>query len=201
MQPSAALGRIQPSATLAMTSRVLELKRAGVDVIGLSAGEPDFDTPDFVKDAAIEAIRKRQDQIHQCRRHRRAEGRDRRQVQARQWPDLRGRPDQRECRRQAHAVQRARRDGRRGRRGDHPRALLGELSRHRPVRGRHARCSSRRAPTQNYKITPEQLDAAITPKTKWLILNSPSNPTGAAYTRDRAEGAGRGARAATRTSW
>ena len=54
---SAALGRIQPSATLAMTGRVIELKRQGVDVIGLSAGEPDFDTPDFVKEAAIAAIR------------------------------------------------------------------------------------------------------------------------------------------------
>ena len=57
MKPSAALGRISPSPTLAITSRVLELKRAGVDVIGLGAGEPDFDTPDFVKEAAIQAIR------------------------------------------------------------------------------------------------------------------------------------------------
>ena len=54
---SAALGRIAPSATLAMSGRVLEMKARGLDVIGLSAGEPDFDTPDFVKDAAIEAIR------------------------------------------------------------------------------------------------------------------------------------------------
>src|SRR3546814_5720115 len=54
---SAALNRIQPSATLAMTARVSALKADGVDVIGLSAGEPDFDTPDFVKEAAIEAIR------------------------------------------------------------------------------------------------------------------------------------------------
>src|ERR1700740_2295440 len=54
---SVALGRIQPSATLAMTGRVNALKRQGIDVIGLSAGEPDFDTPDFVKDAAIAAIR------------------------------------------------------------------------------------------------------------------------------------------------
>lgn len=46
---SAALNRISPSPTLAMTSRVLELKAKGVDVIGLGAGEPDFDTPDFVK--------------------------------------------------------------------------------------------------------------------------------------------------------
>jgi len=48
-QTSAALGRIQPSATLAMSARVNALKAEGVDVIGLSAGEPDFDTPDFVK--------------------------------------------------------------------------------------------------------------------------------------------------------
>ena len=54
---SAALGRIAPSPTLAMSGRVLEMKARGLDVIGLSAGEPDFDTPDFVKDAAIEAIR------------------------------------------------------------------------------------------------------------------------------------------------
>jgi aspartate aminotransferase len=54
---SASLDRITPSATLAMTSRVLALKTQGVDVIGLGAGEPDFDTPDFVKEAAIAAIR------------------------------------------------------------------------------------------------------------------------------------------------
>ena len=57
MQPSAALNRIKPSPTLAITSRVAELKREGVDVIGLGAGEPDFDTPDFIKEAAIKAIR------------------------------------------------------------------------------------------------------------------------------------------------
>ena len=56
-QLSAAIDRITPSPTLAMTGRVAALRRAGVDVIGLSAGEPDFDTPDFVKEAAIEAIR------------------------------------------------------------------------------------------------------------------------------------------------
>ncbi len=57
MQPSAALARIKPSPTLAITSRVQELQRAGVDVIGLGAGEPDFDTPDFIKEAGIQAIR------------------------------------------------------------------------------------------------------------------------------------------------
>ena len=57
MQTSAALGRIQPSPTLAITSRVMELKREGVDVIGLGAGEPDFDTPEHIKQAGIDAIR------------------------------------------------------------------------------------------------------------------------------------------------
>ena len=57
MQPSAALARIKPSPTLAITSRVQELKRQGVDVIGLGAGEPDFDTPEFIKEAGIKAIR------------------------------------------------------------------------------------------------------------------------------------------------
>ena len=57
MKTSAALDRIQPSATLAMTTRVNELKAQGVDVIGLGAGEPDFDTPEYVQEAAIAAIR------------------------------------------------------------------------------------------------------------------------------------------------
>ena len=60
MKTSAALDRISPSPTLAITTKVQELKRAGIDVIGLGAGEPDFDTPDFVKEAAIEAIRRGQ---------------------------------------------------------------------------------------------------------------------------------------------
>ena len=54
---SQSIQRIKPSATMAMSGRVTELKAEGVDVIGLSAGEPDFDTPDFVKEAAIKAIR------------------------------------------------------------------------------------------------------------------------------------------------
>src|ERR1700743_2069438 len=52
------LNRIQPSATIAVTSKARELKAAGRDVIGLGAGEPDFDTPENIKDAAIAAIRR-----------------------------------------------------------------------------------------------------------------------------------------------
>ena len=54
---SDALDRVKPSATIAVTTKANELKRAGHDVIGLGAGEPDFDTPDNIKDAAIQAIR------------------------------------------------------------------------------------------------------------------------------------------------
>lgn len=53
---SAALSRIQPSPTIAVTSRVIELKSKGVDIITLGAGEPDFETPEFIKEAAIQAI-------------------------------------------------------------------------------------------------------------------------------------------------
>ncbi|MEG1451587.1 aminotransferase class I/II-fold pyridoxal phosphate-dependent enzyme, partial [Brevundimonas sp.] len=53
---SSALARVKPSATLAVTARARELKREGRDVIGLGAGEPDFDTPENIKQAAIDAI-------------------------------------------------------------------------------------------------------------------------------------------------
>src|SRR6202030_252455 len=55
---SAALDRVKPSATIAVTDKARELKAAGRDVIGLGAGEPDFDTPDNIKDAAIAAIKR-----------------------------------------------------------------------------------------------------------------------------------------------
>ena len=57
---ASALGRIKPSATIAVTDLARRLKAAGRDVIGLGAGEPDFDTPDHIKEAAIAAIRKGQ---------------------------------------------------------------------------------------------------------------------------------------------
>jgi aspartate aminotransferase len=55
---AASLARVKPSATIAVTQKARELKEAGRDVIGLGAGEPDFDTPDNIKAAAIEAIRR-----------------------------------------------------------------------------------------------------------------------------------------------
>lgn len=177
---SAALGRIAPSATLAMSGRVIDLKAQGVDVIGLSAGEPDFDTPDFVKEAAIQAIRDGMtkytavDGIAPLKqaiiaKFKRDNGID---YTPRQITVNSG--------------------------GKHTlfNALVATIDAGDEViipapywvsypdivqfaGGTPVIIMATAA--QNYKITPEQLDAAITPKTRWLILNSPSNPTGSAY--------------------
>ncbi len=186
---SAALGRIAPSATLAMTGRVIDLKAQGVDVIGLSAGEPDFDTPDFVKDAAIEAIRSGQtkytavDGIAPLKaaiaaKFKRDNGIE---YSAKQITVNAG--------------------------GKHTlfNALVATVDKGDEViipapywvsypdivqfaGGTPVVIMATAA--QNYKITPEQLDAAITSKTRWLILNSPSNPTGAAYSAIELEALG-----------
>jgi aspartate aminotransferase len=103
-------------------------------VIGLGAGEPDFDTPDFVKEAAIEAIRAARPNIPMST----ARPSSRQAIVAKFKRDNGlTYADQISVNvgRQAHLVQRAGRDDRGGRRSDHPRALLGELSRCRPVRG------------------------------------------------------------------
>ena len=183
MKPSAALDRINPSPTLAITTRVLELKRAGVDVIGLGAGEPDFDTPEFVKDAAVKAIRDGQTK----------------------YTNVDGAAELKEA-----IAQKFRRDnaldytpqqitvnvG-----GKHTlfNALVATLNPGDEVivpapywvsypdvvqfAGATPVIVAAGA-DQGYKLTPQMLDEAITPRTKWLILNSPSNPTGAAYTAD-----------------
>lgn len=181
MKPSAALDRISPSPTLAITTKVLELKRAGVDVIGLGAGEPDFDTPDFVKEAAIQAIR---------------DGKTK-------YTNVDGTQELKEA-----IVAKFKRDnsldystqqisvnvG-----GKHTlfNALVATLNAGDEVivpapywvsypdvvqfTGATPVIVAAGA-AQGYKLTPTMLETAITPKTKWLILNSPSNPTGAAYT-------------------
>jgi aspartate aminotransferase len=180
MQPSAALARIKPSPTLAITSRVQELKREGVDVIGLGAGEPDFDTPEFIKEAGIKAIR---------------DGKTK-------YTNVDGTPELKE------AVQlKFKRDNaldyeinqitiNAG--GKHTlfNAMVSTLDPGDEVvipapywvsypdvvlfaGGTPVFAAAGAA--QNYKLKPEQLEAAITAKTKWVILNSPSNPTGAAY--------------------
>jgi aspartate aminotransferase len=186
-QTSAALDRIQPSATLAMTARVIDLKAQGIDVIGLSAGEPDFDTPDFVKDAAIEAIRSGQTKYTNvdgtaalkaaiAAKFKRDNGLD---YAANQISVNVG--------------------------GKHTlfNALVATVDAGDEViipapywvsypdivafaGGRPVIIEGPAA--QGYKITPAQLDAAITPRTRWVMLNSPSNPTGAAYSADELKG-------------
>ncbi|MBC6406515.1 MAG: pyridoxal phosphate-dependent aminotransferase, partial [Rhodospirillales bacterium] len=174
------LGRIKPSATIAVSSKARELKAAGRDVIGLGAGEPDFDTPENIKAAAIAAIN----------------AGDTKYTAVDGTPALK------------HAIQaKFKRDntldyaldeitvGTGGKQvlynalmatidpGDevivpapywvsYPEMVA--LAEGEPV---PVSCPA----NSGFRLLPEMLEAAITPKTKWLILNSPSNPTGAAY--------------------
>ena len=183
MQPSAALARISPSPTLAVSARVGALKRQGVDVIGLGAGEPDFDTPDHIKEAGIRAIR---------------EGRTK-------YTDVDGTPELK-----AAVVAKFARDNHLSYGLDQVTVNVG--GKHTLFNAMVATVDpgdevvipapywvsypdvvqfaggtpviAPAGPEQDYKLSPEALEAAITPRTRWLILNSPSNPTGAAYTRD-----------------
>jgi aspartate aminotransferase len=177
---SEALGRIQPSATLAMTSRVLDLKRQGIDIIGLAAGEPDFDTPDYVKDAAIEAIRAGKTKYTNVDGT--AELKDAIAAKFLRDNGLTYAPNE-------ISVNVG---------GKHTlfNALVATVDKGDEViipapywvsypdivafaGGTPVIVAA--GANQQYKILPEQLEAAITPKTRWVILNSPSNPTGAAY--------------------
>ncbi|MBU1385083.1 MAG: pyridoxal phosphate-dependent aminotransferase [Alphaproteobacteria bacterium] len=183
---SAALARVKPSATLAVTARARELKREGRDVIGLGAGEPDFDTPDNIKEAAIAAIRRGETK----------------------YTDVDGIPELKA----AVAAKFARENGLTYETGQiHVapggktviyNALLATLSPGDEVivpapywvsypdmvllaGGEPVSVIGHEA--DGFKLKPEALEGAITPRTKWLILNSPSNPTGAAYTGDELE--------------
>jgi len=186
---SHALGRIQPSATMAMSGRVAELKAQGVDVIGLSAGEPDFDTPDFVKEAAIKAIRDGETKYTAVDGT--AALKEAVAAKFLRDNDLTYAPSQ-------ITVNSG---------GKHTlfNALVATLDAGdeviipAPYWVSYPDIVSFAGGTpvvvaasagQNYKITPEQLEAAITPKTKWLILNSPSNPSGAAYSGEELKALG-----------
>ena len=184
---SDALARVKPSATIAVTTKSAELKRAGHDVIGLGAGEPDFDTPDNIKDAAIEAIRTGKtkytpaDGIPElkeaiCAKFARENGLAYKPSQVHVAPG--GKPV-------IYNALLATLNP-----GDevivpapywvsYPEMVL--MAGGEPV---IAPCG----PNSNYKLTPEALEAVITPRTRWIILNSPSNPTGAAYTKAELRG-------------
>jgi aspartate aminotransferase len=174
--------KVKPSPTLAMTARAAKLKAEGQDVIGLAAGEPDFDTPAHIADAGIEAIRKGmtrytavdgtaelKDAIIAKFKRENALTYERSQI-------LVSSGAKQTCFNACAALLDP---------GDEcvipapywvsypDMALLADGV---PV-------SVYAGPAQGYKITAAQLAAAITPRTKLFIINSPSNPTGAAYTK------------------
>jgi aspartate aminotransferase len=177
------LSRIKPSATIAVTDKARELKAAGRDVIGLGAGEPDFDTPDNIKEAAIKAIR---------------DGKTK-------YTAVDGMPELK-----AAIVAKYKRENNLDYRTDQIsigtggkqvlfNALMATLNPGDEViipapywvsypeivslAGATPVCLETTIES-GFKLSASALEAAITPKTKWLILNSPANPSGAAYTRN-----------------
>ena len=122
--------RIKPSPSSMAAQRARELKEAGHDIISLTTGEPDADTPAHIIDAALAAMRARRDALHGNRRNDRAEAGDRGQVSPRERARLRAVRGHGLYRRQAGDLQRAHVDDRCRRRGRHPDPLLGVLSRY-----------------------------------------------------------------------
>jgi aspartate aminotransferase len=179
---SAALARVKPSATLAADAKARDLKAAGKDVISLAAGEPDFDTPENIKEAAIRAIREGKtkytnvDGIPElkaaiCAKFQRENGLSYTPAQVNVSPG--GKPV-------IYNAMVASLNP-----GDevvipapywvsYPDMVL--------LAGGEPRFVATSAET-GFKVQAADLEAAITPMTRWLILNSPSNPSGAAYTR------------------
>ena len=184
------LKRIKPSPTIAVTTKAREMRAAGKDVIGLGAGEPDFDTPDNIKEAAIEAIKKGDTK----------------------YTAVDGTPDLKKA-----IVEKFKREndlsfttdqitvGTGGKqvlyntfmatlnKGDeviipapywvsYPDMVL--LAGGIP---RIVKCDEK----DGFKLSAKKLEKAISKKTKWLILNSPSNPTGAGYTKKEIEELGK----------
>ncbi|SHI04734.1 pyridoxal phosphate-dependent aminotransferase [Marivita hallyeonensis] len=177
---SDALARVSPSPTIAVTQKAMELKAAGKDVIGLGAGEPDFDTPDNIKAAAIAAIEAGKTKYTQvdgipevkqaiCDKFKRENGLD-------------YAPSQVTVSSGGKQVL--------------FNALVATLNPGDEViipapywvsypdmvkLGGGTPVVVETTLENGFRLTPEALEAAITPKTKWFIFNSPSNPTGAGY--------------------
>ena len=183
---SSALARVKPSATLAVTAKARELKRAGRDVIGLGAGEPDFDTPDNIKQAAIAAIQRG----------------DTKYTDVDGTPELKAAIVAKFARENGLTYETSQIHVAPGGKAVLYNALVATLSPGDEVivpapywvsypdmvllaGGEPVEIVGEAA--DGFKLKPEVLEAAITPRTKWLILNSPSNPTGAAYTRAELE--------------
>ncbi|QPC88382.1 aminotransferase class I/II-fold pyridoxal phosphate-dependent enzyme [Mesorhizobium sp. NBSH29] len=182
-----ALSRVKPSATIAVSQKARELKAAGRDIIGLGAGEPDFDTPDNVKTAAIDAINRGETK----------------------YPPVSGIPQLRDAiskkfKRENNLDYRPEQTivGTGGKQilfnafmatlnpGDEviiPRPYWVSYPEMVAICG-GTPVFAETSMDNGFKLTPDELEKAITPKTKWLLLNSPSNPSGAAYSEAELRG-------------
>ena len=184
---SNAINRIKPAATVATSQKARELKAQGHDVIGLAAGEPDFDTPDNIKEAAIAAIRRGET------KYTNVEGINELRAaiakKFRRENNLDYTPQQCFVAPGGKAVIYA--------------ALMATLNPGDEVivvapywvsypdivalAGATPKIIETRI-EEGFRLTPAALERAITPKTKWLIFNQPCNPTGACYTREQLKG-------------
>jgi aspartate aminotransferase len=179
---SAALARIKPSATLAADAKARDLRAAGKDVISLAAGEPDFDTPDNIKDAAIRAIR----------------GGKTKYTNVDGIPELKAAICAKFARENGLEYHPSQINVSPGGKAVIYNAMVASLNPGdevvipRPywvsypdmvlLAGGEPRFVPTSADT-GFKVKAADLEAAITPRTRWLILNSPSNPSGAAYAK------------------
>ena len=183
---SDSLNRIKPSATMVITAKAAQLKREGKKVIGLSAGEPDFDTPDHVKVAAIDAIHKGYTK----------------------YTNVEGIPELRQAIidkfKKDNGLSYSINDVIVGTGGKQIlfNALVGSINKDDEViipapywvsypdmtllaGGKPVIISCTQE--TDFKLTAKELEQVITKKSKWLILNSPSNPTGSCYSRKELE--------------
>jgi aspartate aminotransferase len=178
-----ALSRVKPSATIAVQQKGRDLKASGRDVIALGAGEPDFDTPDNIKEAAIDAIRRGETKYppvsgiaplraaiaHKFKRENNLDykpeqtivGTGGKQILFNAFMATLNPGDEVVIPRPYWV--------------SYPEMVL--LCGGTPV---FADASI----ANGFKLTAEALEKAITPRTKWLVMNSPSNPSGAAYTKE-----------------
>ena len=179
---SNSLKRIKPSPTLAVTQKAREMKDAGKDVIGLGAGEPDFDTPDNIKEAAIDAIRRGET------KYTAVDG----------TPKLKKAIQGKFSRENNLSYELSQISVGTGGKQIIYNAFMATLNPGDEViipapywvsypdmvllaggKPKIVKCTEQ----EGFKLTAKKLKKAISKKTKWLILNSPSNPTGAGYTK------------------
>ncbi len=180
---SNSLKRIKPSPTIAVTSKAREMRAAGKDVIGLGAGEPDFDTPDNIKEAAIEAIRKG----------------DTKYTAVDGTPALKKAIQAKFSRENHLSYELDQISVGTGGKQVLYNAFMATINKGDEViipapywvsypdivllaggKPKIIKCDEK----NNFKLTPEKLKKVVSKKTKWIIINSPSNPTGSGYTKD-----------------